>query len=141
MLYTEMHPKYRLTIAVYNELVAQQKLPKSSYSIDEVFKSIWKTSNTSHGMALTQVGLVYLRDILDLAHWNFSIEVNTSGTILMMERYMTSPYYLIPKRSNSHTNLILFDEIVAAQLMLYGNDLKAFLLAQDSASDNPISRH
>jgi hypothetical protein len=92
-------------------------------------------------MALTNLGCEYFITLLELQHWDFAVETNTSAVILMMERYMTSPYYLTMGKGKNHRNLILFDETVATQLILYNNDLKLFLQAQDSASDRPITKN
>lgn len=139
-LYTEMNPKHRLTVAVYEILTDSNGVaydPKF-VAVDDLFKAMWKNTSTNSGMALTGLGCDYLINLLDLEHWDFVVETNTSATILMMERYMTLPYYLTMGKSKNHRNLILFDETVATQLILYGNDLKAFLLAQDSSSNRPV---
>lgn len=137
-----MNPKYRLTVAVYEALRNPSGVVFSHNfnGIDDLFKSIWKNTSHSNGMALTALGVEYLINLLDLQHWDFSVAATTSADILMMERYMTSPYYLTVGKSKNHRNLILFDETVATQLILYNNDLKLFLRAQDSASDRPITK-
>ena len=141
MLYIEMNPKHRLTVAVWNALRDPDILLHrfNHEGIDKLFKAMWKNPSVSGGMALTSLGCEYFINLLDLQHWSFAVETNTSATILMMERYMTTPYYLTMGKSKNHRNLILFDESVATQLILYGNDLKSFLLAQDGTSDRPIS--
>lgn len=142
MLYTEMNHKHRLTVAVYEALRNPDGLVfNHNFSgADDLFKAIWKNTSTNGGMALTSLGCEYFINLLELEYWDFAVETNTSATILMMERYMTTPYYLTMGKSKNHRNLILFDESVATQLILYGNDLKSFLLAQDSASDRPITK-
>jgi hypothetical protein len=137
-----MNPKHRLTVAVWNALRDPDGVVFNHGfgGIDDLFKAIWKNTSVSGGMALTSLGCEYFINLLELEYWSFAVETNTSATILMMERYMTTPYHLTMGKSKNHRNLILFDESVATQLILYGNDLKSFLLAQDSASDRPISK-
>ena len=135
-----MNHKHRLTVAVYEALKNPDGVifNHSFGGVDDLFKAMWKNTSLTGGMALTSLGVEYLINLLELNHWDFSVETSTSATILMMERYMTSPYYLTMGKSKNHRNLILFSETVATQLILYNNDLKSFLTAHDSASDRPI---
>lgn len=139
-----MNHKQRLTVAVYQELRDPSGVltyVHDAESTDDVFKTMWKNTSLTGGMALTDLGVQYLVEILDLAHWQFSVDINTSAVILMMERYMTTPYYLTSKKSKHHCNLVLFCENTATQLILYNNDLQAFLRAQDIASARPVTKH
>ena len=141
-LYTEMNHKHRLTVAVYEALRNPDGVvfDHSFDGADNLFKAMWKNTSVTGGMALTSLGCEYFINLLDLQHWDFAVETNTSGVILMMERYMSTPYYLTMGKGKNYRNLILFDESVATQLILYGNDLECFLRAQDSASDRPIAK-
>jgi hypothetical protein len=137
-----MNLKYRLTIAVYETLKDPNGVVfhHNFNNIDELFKSIWKNTSSAGGMALTTLGLEYFINLLKLQYWDFTVLDVVSADLLMMERYMTSPYSLVPSKSKHYRNLILFDETVATQLVLYGGDLKLFLAAQDSASDRPVTK-
>ena len=119
--------KYRLTVAIYEALRNPDGVVHpaalDSPGPDELFKTIWKNTSHNNGLALTATGLEYFIKLLQLEHWDFAVETNTSATILMMERYMTSPYYLTMGKGTKHKKLILFDESVATQLILYGNEI------------------
>lgn len=137
-----MNHKHQLTVAVYEALrnPAGVVFTHNHRGIDDLFKAVWKNTSLTGGMALTSLGTEYFINLLNLQHWDFSVSTTTSADILMMERYMPSPYYLTPGKSKTHKNLILFDETVATQLILYNNDLKLFLRAYDGASDRPITK-
>lgn len=134
--------KYRLTVSLYEALRNPDGVIAAApglASVDDLFKVVWKNTSLTGGMALTETGLKHFVKTLGLAHWGFSVEIATSATILMMERYMTTPYFLISGRVvKQRENLVLFSENVATQLILYGNDLKTFLEAQDNASERPV---
>ena len=131
-----MSLKYKLTSKVFNEL------DKSSFSsIEPLFIQMWHSSNTNSGYSLTKFGLDCLTDTLDLKHWSVNIVLETvsSAEIIMLSRYMSTPFFLHKfNRKKSSRELIVFDENIAAQLVLYGGNLKLFLEAQDSVSDNPV---
>lgn len=129
--------KHNLTIALFSRLNSNDK---QFNNLDELFKTIWKNTSKNSGWALTNSGVDCLVNQLDLAHWEFVVPNIVSADMLMMQRYMTSPYQLSLNKSKNHKNLILFDELSATQLILYNNDLKLFLAAQDSASNKPITK-
>ena len=133
-----MNPsKHHLTIALFSKLNATS----SEFSnLDELFKTIWKNTSKNSGWALTNSGVDYLVNRLELEHWEFVVPNIVSADMLMMQRYMTSPYQLLLNKSKNHKNLILFDELTATQLILYNNDLKLFLAAYDSSSNKPITK-
>lgn len=135
-----MNYKYQLTIAVYNAIYGTDGTGtnKEFLGLDSLFKSIWKNTNRTNGLALTTMGLDYFINTLELEHWEFNVQNVVSADLLMMERYMISPYSLVLGKSKNHMNLVLFEESIAAQLVLYNNDLKMLLSAHDSASDRPV---
>jgi len=135
-----MNLKYRLTIEIFQHLKNTASVTDHN-TVDELFVSVWKNTNHTKGLALTKIGLGYLVDSLELTQWKFSIPDVTSGDFVMMDRYMHYPYYLVPKRTNTHNNLVLFDESTATQLVLYSNDLKLLLHAYDSDSVRPVIKH
>ena len=144
-----MNLKYKLTLAVYREISDPDGLHFSDpdddayygSNIDTLFKSMWRNTSPTGGLALTTTGLTHLSSILKLKKWELDVDASaiTSADILMLERYMTTPFFLIYPYSKKH-NFIVFDESLVAQLMLYGNDLKLFLQAHDSASNRPVKR-
>jgi hypothetical protein len=138
-----MNLKYRLTVEIYHALHDPDGVVfhHNHSTVDNLFKAVWKNTAHSSGMGLTSTGVEYLTNLLKLQYWDFVAEPTTSANLLMMDRYMTSPYYLSHNKGKNHRNLILFDEEVAAQLILFGKDLTLFLKAHDGASDKPITRH
>ena len=130
-----MKLKHQLTVKVYQHLQDNKNT-----TIDELFVSIWKNTTYTNGMALTKLGLEYFVDLLDLEQWKVSIPEITSGDFVMMDRYMSYPYYFVQKKTKTHKNLVLFDESTATQLVLYNNDIKLFLSAYDNDSDRPVIR-
>ena len=70
-----------------------------------------------------------------------SIPDITSGDVVMMDRYMIYPYYFVSQKTNTHKNLIIFDESTATQLLLYNNNLRLLLSAYDNDSDIPVIKH
>lgn len=144
-----MNLKYKLTLAVYREMSDPDGLHFSdpdddAYyvgNIDTLFKSMWRNTNPTGGLALTVTGVSHLTNILKLKRWDLEVDASaiTSADLLMLERYMTTPFFLSYPYSKKK-NFVIFDESLVAQLMLYGNDLKLFLQAHDSASNRPVKR-
>ena len=137
-----MNHKHRLTVAVYEALRNPDGVVFSAGfdGIDGLFKTMWKNTSLTAGMALTDVGLGYLIKLLELEHWTFAAPGIVSADLVMMERYMTTPYHLVPQRNKDQKNLVLFDSSTASQLLLYGSDLKQFLRAHDTASKRPVTK-
>ena len=131
-----MNLKHQLTVKIYQQLEDNEKP-----AIDNLFSSVWKNTNHVNGLALTKTGLNYLVDLLNLEQWKFSIPDITSGDVVMMDRYMIYPYYFVSQKTNTHKNLIIFDESTATQLLLYNNNLRLLLSAYDNDSDIPVIKH
>lgn len=131
-----MNLKYRLTIEIFQQLTDTKKP-----TVDDLFLSVWKNSSHTNRLALTKTGLNYLVDLLNLEQWKFSIPNITSGDVVMMDRYMTYPYYLVSRKTKTHKNLIIFDESTATQLVLYDNNLRLWLSAYDNDSAIPVIKH
>ena len=131
-----MNLKYQLTVKIFQQLNDTEKT-----TIDNLFLSVWKNTNHTNGLALTKPGLNYLVESLDLKQWKFSIPEITSGDVVMMDRYMIYPYYLVSKKTKTHKNLIIFDESTATQLVLYNNNLRLLLSAYDNDSTVPVIKH
>jgi len=131
-----MNLKHQLTVKIYQQLEDTEKP-----AIDNLFSSVWKNTNHVNGLALTKTGLNYLVDLLNLEQWKFSIPDITSGDVVMMDRYMIYPYYFVSQKTNTHKNLIIFDESTATQLLLYNNNLRLLLSAYDNDSDIPVIKH
>ena len=131
-----MNLKYQLTVKIFQQLNDTEK-----NTIDNLFLSVWKNTNHTNGLALTKTGLNYLAESLNLKQWKFSIPEITSGDVVMMDRYMIYPYYFVSQKTNTHKNLIIFDESTATQLLLYNNNLRLLLSAYDNDSDIPVIKH
>jgi len=131
-----MNLKHQLTVKIYQQLEDNEKP-----AIDNLFSSVWKNTNHVNGLALTKTGLNYLVDLLNLEQWKFSIPEITSGDVVMMDRYMIYPYYLVSQKTKTHKNLIIFDESTATQLVLYNNNLRLLLSAYDNDSTLPVIKH
>lgn len=141
-----MSLKNRLTAAVYEQLRNPDSLLVTSIvnaeSCDSLYNIMWKNTSLSGGFALTSVGVDYLVEVLKLKHWAIDVDVTqvTSSDILLLERYMLTPFYLtkLDGRTKSRV-LIVFDEQIATQIILYGGNLRHFLQAQDAASGRAVT--
>ena len=140
-----MSLKHKLTVAVYNQISVDgigYAHAQGLSSIDDLFIQMWKNTGINRGMALTGYGLECLVNVLELKSWEIDVDTKNirSADLIMLDRYMTSPYYFFYPSTRKRKNLVLFEESTVAQLMLYNNDLKLFLDAHDSASDSPVLR-
>jgi hypothetical protein len=134
-----MSLKYKLTSKVFSEI----GIAKNFASVEPLFKQMWHSTNTNNSYSLTRFGLECLAKDLKLKYWKVSIVLETisSAEIIMLSRYMNTPFYLHKFNAKKATrDLVVFDDNVAAQLLLYGGNLKVFLQAQDSASNNPVMK-
>lgn len=143
--FIEMNLKHQLTVAVYNQIATDgigYTHARGISSIDDLFIQIWKNTGLNRGMALTGYGLECLINVLELQNWAIDVDTKNirSADLIMLDRYLTSPYYFFYPSTRKRKNLVLFEESIVAQLMLYNNDLKLFLDAHDSASDRPVLR-
>jgi len=70
---------------------------------------------------------------LGLKSYNIKIKntkTNTGNTMLAMDRFLESPYFVDTKGST----IVVFDHELATQIMLYDGDLGLFLGAQGRLS-------
>ena len=135
-----MSLKYKLTAKVFESV----KSKSSFYNVEVLFMQMWHSSNTNTGYSLTKFGLDCLVKELKLQHWtvNISLEKVSSAEIIMLSRYMKTPFF--QHKFNRHTDnrkLVVFDENIAAQLVLFGGDIQLFLEAQDNVSNNPVKKN
>ncbi len=143
-----MNLKHQIAVEIYNTLqdsvftmstrVGSVKLDNT----DSIFKATWKNTAYSGGFALTEVGVELLIDVLKLQHWVLDVQVlnPTSGDILMLERYVNAPFYA-KFNQRGKGKFTVFDQSIASQILLYGNDLKLFLKSYDYASAVPITKN
>lgn len=142
-LSTKMSLKHKITVAVYNKISVDgmgYTHARGLSSIDDLFIQMWKNTGLNRGMALTGYGLECLVNVLTLKSWEIDVDTKNirSADLIMLDRYMTAPYFFFYPSTRKRKNLVLFDESTVAQLMLYNNDLKLFLDAQDAASNRPV---
>lgn len=138
-LSTKMSLKHQITVKVYSQL-SNYELAQKVDSVDHLYLQLWKHTRSNRGMALTGYGLECLINVLELKHWSIDVDTKNirSADLIMLDRYMLHPYYFFYPSTRKRKNLVLFDESTVAQLMLYNNDLKLFLDAQDTASNRPV---
>lgn len=142
-----MNLKHQISVEIYNTL---QNYPTEIMqfgsadlsNIDSIFKATWRNTACSGGFALTEIGVRLLIDVLKLENWTLNVQLlnPTSGDLLMLERYVRKPFYARFNRTgvSKSSKFTVFDQNIASQILLYGNDLKLFLKSQDFASDIPI---
>lgn len=78
---------------------------------------------------MTQFGHEVLESI-GIKSWTIKIKntpTNTGSTLLAMDRFLDKPYYVDNRR---HT-IIVYDQDLATQLLLYDGDLASFLAAHN----------
>lgn len=100
----------------------------------ELNKQVWKNLFKKSSMQVTEFGYCILRYGLEKPCWDFHLEEINSYDVLKLERYLSCPFYL----NTAKRTLSVFGDSIAAQLLLYGNDIRTFLDAQDGVSDRPV---
>jgi hypothetical protein len=97
---------------VLNSTLVGKKTGKNKFDISDIF--IYSYDDTKH-FRLTTLG----RDALSKVFQSYTIQLSTrlprtSGKqILMLDKYMVSPYFLSPVNK-----LIVFEEIVASEFLM-----------------------
>jgi hypothetical protein len=118
--------------------------------IDRLHWKIWKRPYGPNGYRLTEFGYIALERILKIQCWRIPLNVTNSSIssqdILRLDRHLTSPFFISTTPAHrwgtynptapeeSPYTFITFEESVAGQLLLYGNDLKYYLEALDIGS-------
>ena len=99
-------------------------LGRNIANLQKFYALIWRNVRAEGGMRLTQYGADIL-DELKISKWAIKIKNTnrTGATVLHMDRYLDSPYAI----DNRKNLIIVYDEQLASQLMLYDGDLAAFL--------------
>lgn len=116
----------RNIIKVINENITGKKTGKKEFQVSDIF--IYSTVDDNN-YRLTTLG----RDILSKVFTSYTIDLtsslkgNSGKQILLLDRYMNSPYFLGPNKK-----LIVFEEAIATEfLIIDGNlddwvDMKSF---------------
>lgn len=135
-----MEIKSKITLEIH-EFLKQYPLFKyrgkplwNAQNMSDLNKQIWKNLSQARSMQTTELGYYLVRYGLERPCWDFELEEISGYDILKLDRYMQTPFYLDSKKRM----LCIFDDAVAAQLMIYGNDVRSFLDAQDGVSDRPV---
>lgn len=99
--------------------------------LENIHNQIWRNIRPDGGYRLTPLGVDVLRE-LGIKEFSIKIKgdwINNGSNMLAMDRFLEHPYYI----DNRRQQITVFSEDLAAQLMLYGGDLGAFL---DAHSQN-----
>lgn len=93
-------------------------------NLQRFYSLIWRNLRPEGGLRLTKYGEECL-DQLGIAKFRVKIRnTNRTGqTVLYMDRYLDSPYAI----DNRKNEIIVYDEQLATQILLYDGDLAAFL--------------
>lgn len=112
------HRKQELTLEWSNLLGRDVRNLQRFYSL------IWRNLRPEGGLRLTQYGEECLEQLnIQKFHVKIRNTNRTGQTVLYMDRYLDSPYAI----NNKKNEIIVYDEQLATQLLLYDGDLAAFL--------------
>lgn len=143
MWYIRMTEKTKLTLSLEIQDFLKQnpgftfrgKSPSVNVNnLADLSKQIWKNLFKASSMQVTEFGCYILRYGLEKPCWDIQLNEINSYDVLKLERYLSGPFFL----NTAKKTLTIFDDSIAAQLLLYGNDIRTFLDAQDGVSDRPV---
>jgi|TARA_R110001606_G_scaffold7787_4_gene34082 hypothetical protein len=107
-------------IQYLNANTVRKSVGRKEIKLNDIFIS--SSSNTSN-FRLTMVGRDIMRKQFDqyqiVLHSEYKTETGTQ--IIQLDRYMNSPYYL------KNSKLIIFEESIAAEFVLIGNDFDLWI--------------
>ena len=95
------------------------------FVVKAYLKDWWTTPHSPIGFRLTPEGNRFLKDVLQLQHYQFKIKENNVKSLklfLQMNKYLTAPYYL-----KGQNTIIFYGETDATMIGLYGGDLAQYL--------------
>lgn len=95
-------------------------------ALDDAMRTWWMNFREGGGLRLTELGYEVFSHMLEVDSYKYEIEPTllTPHNLILMDRYLTCPYYLILSRKN--TKLVLFGSKEAMMAALYG-DIKKFI--------------
>lgn len=112
------HRKQELTLEWSNLLGRDVRNLQKFYSL------IWRNLRPGGGLRLTKYGEECLEQLkINKFHVKIRNTNRAGQTILYMDRYLDSPYAI----DNRKNEIVVYDEQLATQLLLYDGDLSAFL--------------
>jgi len=112
-------PRDELTQHIYNEATG---IPGIVLDLAAVKKHLWYNYKNNNSFRLTENGY-HLFVVMKLPEYEMRLPHPIySKTLLQLERYIKSPYYI-----RNSQNIVLFSSKEATILILYANNLKAYL--------------
>jgi hypothetical protein len=95
-------------------------------SMDEAMRTWWQNIREDGGLRLTYEGYRVFSDCLELNSYTFELpeQVLTPKNLIVMDRHMASPYYIVNNRKHNH--MVMFGSREAMMATLYG-DIKKFI--------------
>lgn len=94
--------------------------------LDAALSEWWWDVRPAGGLRLTDSGFAVFANQMHLAHWHFDMpdSILTPRNLLMLDRYLTCPYYL--KKQRRQHSLILFGDRESMMASVYG-DIERFI--------------
>jgi hypothetical protein len=97
-------------------------------SLDDAMLSWWSNLREGGGLRLTEHGYDIFKNMLECDSYEYETDpkILTPRNLILLDRYLTCPYYLFQSRKG--TKIILFGSKEALMAALYG-DIKKFILS------------
>ena len=111
-----MAKKYTLKKKITKNISKQK-----GYTYKDTWYCIWQNVLKDGGMRLTPQGFIILGTELDIKFYSLPLIDSTLNHLLNLDKKLECPYYIMPK------SLVVFDEKIAFELKLYGNDIDIYL--------------
>lgn len=102
-----------------------------SVDVDAMYRLIWRNTNPDKGLQLTDAGAKFIITN-NIKHWKVELVQDSnlsSRDIILLDRYMSCPYFLTRGQKKS---IILLDDFESFTLQMYGCDLKHYLASNIS---------
>lgn len=117
--YIPMPTKFELTTELVHHC-------SEASSVDDAMRTWWMNVRNSGGLRLSKLGYKTFCETLEINSYEYEIDpkVLTPRNLILLDRYLTCPYYL--KLSRKDNRLILFGSQQAMMAALYG-DIKKFI--------------
>ena len=114
-----MRNKRQLTVELVNHF-------PDAPSLDDAMRTWWMSRRDTGGLRLSDQGYTVFCNMLEVDSYEYEIDpkVLTPRNLILLDRYLTCPYYL--KLSRKSNGLILFGSREAMMAALYG-DIKKFI--------------
>ena len=95
-------------------------------SLDEALSTWWQNIRDDGGLRLTYEGFYVFENLLELSSYSFDLpeKLLTSRNLLILDRHMTCPYYMVNNRKLN--KLVMFGSREAMMAVLHG-DMQRFI--------------